>query len=661
MLSRRKPVRRLRGPGQVAGELDGREAAGVGVEREGPRRVVPALLLHDRDVDARAPQPRRGAGLEAADLEAEVAQLARQLRGGLLARAPRPRAPLADVDDAVEEGAGGEHDRPRPQGEAPRQLDAGDAHAGAAGAPLQEQPLDPPLAQVQARLPLEEALHREPVGLAVVLHPRAAHGVPARGVEGLGVDARRVRQPAHRAAERVDLAHELPLAEAADRGVAGHEGHGVEAQVQEERLAAHAGGGERGLAAGVAGADDDEVERTLGGGQGAGFPLRAELILPRASPPGSCRCAPPSVLAPLRAAGGPPLRATPSAPDDSNAGLRTALHQSAISLTSSQVRIVPSAHDRAHRPADFLGSREELLRFQDVSAQRVRRAGRQAAHRRRLHLPEPRRHEGDGRLHLLRRARLAPAPGRAAAARHGAAAGRGGAVPRPRLRGSSSPTSRPSRTPTPPSRASRRSGTRRSPSRRTSSGSRSGRGRTACRTRSSTPSPRAAPRARVFLELGLQSAHPATLARVNRLHAWEESVDAVERAAARGLAVVAHLILGLPGETPAMMRATARAVAALPVAAVKIHSLLVARGDAARGRVAPRRGAAARPAGVRRLGCGCPRTASRPRRDPAACRGRRPRSSSSPRRGRRTSSRSSGPSSAELERRGTRQGDRAAT
>jgi radical SAM protein (TIGR01212 family) len=85
-------------------------------------------------------------------------------------------------------------------------------------------------------------------------------------------------------------------------------------------------------------------------------------------------------------------------------------------------------------------------------------------------------------------------------------------------------------------------------------------------------------RARVFLELGLQSAHPATLARVNRCHGWEESADAVARAAARGLGVVAHLILGLPGETPAMMRATARAVAALPVAAVKIHALLVLEG-----------------------------------------------------------------------------------
>jgi radical SAM protein (TIGR01212 family) len=85
-------------------------------------------------------------------------------------------------------------------------------------------------------------------------------------------------------------------------------------------------------------------------------------------------------------------------------------------------------------------------------------------------------------------------------------------------------------------------------------------------------------RVRVHLELGLQSAHPATLARVNRGHTRAEFDDAVRRATARGIEVVAHVILGLPGETPAMMRETARALAALPVAGVKIHGLLVLDG-----------------------------------------------------------------------------------
>lgn len=85
-------------------------------------------------------------------------------------------------------------------------------------------------------------------------------------------------------------------------------------------------------------------------------------------------------------------------------------------------------------------------------------------------------------------------------------------------------------------------------------------------------------RVRVHLELGLQSSHPATLAATNRCHSWEESADAVRRAASRGLAVVAHVILGLPGESPATMRETARALAALPIASVKIHSLLILEG-----------------------------------------------------------------------------------
>ena len=54
----------------------------------------------------------------------------------------------------------------------------------------------------------------------------------------------------------------------------------------------------------------------------------------------------------------------------------------------------------------------------------------------------------------------------------------------------------------------------------------------------------------VWLELGLQSAHDATLARLNRGHNAACFSEAALRAASRGLAVVAHVILGLPGEGP---------------------------------------------------------------------------------------------------------------
>ena len=82
----------------------------------------------------------------------------------------------------------------------------------------------------------------------------------------------------------------------------------------------------------------------------------------------------------------------------------------------------------------------------------------------------------------------------------------------------------------------------------------------------------------VWLELGLQSAHDATLARLNRGHDAACFSEAAARAAARGLAVVAHVILGLPGEGPREMAATARYLARLPVHGVKIHLLYVDQG-----------------------------------------------------------------------------------
>jgi radical SAM protein (TIGR01212 family) len=87
-----------------------------------------------------------------------------------------------------------------------------------------------------------------------------------------------------------------------------------------------------------------------------------------------------------------------------------------------------------------------------------------------------------------------------------------------------------------------------------------------------------AKRTHVWVEYGLQSIHDRTLESMNRGHDAARFVDAVRRTSGRGLLVCAHIILGLPGETRADMLETARAVAALPVDGIKIHSLLALRG-----------------------------------------------------------------------------------
>lgn len=84
----------------------------------------------------------------------------------------------------------------------------------------------------------------------------------------------------------------------------------------------------------------------------------------------------------------------------------------------------------------------------------------------------------------------------------------------------------------------------------------------------------------VELELGIESTDDVALARVNRGHDFAASVDAVQRAAARGLFVTGHLILGLPGESRETMLAGAGRLSALPLSALKLHQLQLVRGTA---------------------------------------------------------------------------------
>jgi len=82
----------------------------------------------------------------------------------------------------------------------------------------------------------------------------------------------------------------------------------------------------------------------------------------------------------------------------------------------------------------------------------------------------------------------------------------------------------------------------------------------------------------VWVEYGLQSAHDGTLARINRGHDAGCFAKSVEAAAQKGIKVCAHVILGLPGESPEMMLETARFLSCCAVDGIKIHLLYVTRG-----------------------------------------------------------------------------------
>lgn len=79
----------------------------------------------------------------------------------------------------------------------------------------------------------------------------------------------------------------------------------------------------------------------------------------------------------------------------------------------------------------------------------------------------------------------------------------------------------------------------------------------------------------VWVELGLQSAHEETLIRIGRGHGVADFERAHAMLSGAGVPVCAHVILGLPGETPQMMIDTARYLNSAGVWGVKIHNLHV--------------------------------------------------------------------------------------
>ena len=87
---------------------------------------------------------------------------------------------------------------------------------------VDEQVLDRPLDHVEAVLRRDLPLHRRTVELAIRLRPRPLHCRPARPIEQPELNPRRIRDPAHQPVERIDLAHEMALAEPPDRRIARH-------------------------------------------------------------------------------------------------------------------------------------------------------------------------------------------------------------------------------------------------------------------------------------------------------------------------------------------------------------------------------------------------------------------------------------------------------
>ncbi len=224
------------------------------VVRERDDRVVAVLHLKAVEIDAGAQHPRGGAGLEPAQADAELPQRGGQERGGEHAVRPAFVRDLAHEDFAGQIGAGRKDDRLcRERGaEAGRQLPQ--------AAPARRDGDDLRLAQQQAGLALQLALHDFAVLAPVDLRPQRMDGRPLAAVQHPALDEALVGRAAHLAAERVELADEVPLRRPADGGVARAVSHRVQIDGENNRLTPQASRGEARLDSRVPRADDGHVD-----------------------------------------------------------------------------------------------------------------------------------------------------------------------------------------------------------------------------------------------------------------------------------------------------------------------------------------------------------------------------------------------------------------
>ena len=81
----------------------------------------------------------------------------------------------------------------------------------------------------------------------------------------------------------------------------------------------------------------------------------------------------------------------------------------------------------------------------------------------------------------------------------------------------------------------------------------------------------------VWVELGLETANDDVQRAIRRFHTLREFEDAAQRVKARGLLLVGHAILGLPGDGREGARRTAAALAAARCDGVKVHHLMILR------------------------------------------------------------------------------------
>jgi hypothetical protein len=218
------------------------------------RVQIARLFRQAREIDRAAVDTRRRSGLQPALRQLQFLQPRCQREGRRIAGATRRIVLQPDVDQAVQKRAGRQDHRLRAEADSRFGHDAGDAVA------RDLEIVDGLLKEAEIGLVLESSANRAPIEDAVRLRAGRANGGALRTVQNAELDSRFVRCRRHRAVESIDFLDQMPLADPADRRIAGHLPKRLDRMRDQQRSCAHPRCGERGLGACVAAADDDDFE-----------------------------------------------------------------------------------------------------------------------------------------------------------------------------------------------------------------------------------------------------------------------------------------------------------------------------------------------------------------------------------------------------------------
>jgi hypothetical protein len=81
----------------------------------------------------------------------------------------------------------------------------------------------------------------------------------------------------------------------------------------------------------------------------------------------------------------------------------------------------------------------------------------------------------------------------------------------------------------------------------------------------------------IIVEYGVESVYDKTLLKINRGHSFQQSIDAINETAKRGIKTGAHFILGLPGESDEDILNSLSTISSLPLTTIKFHQLQIVK------------------------------------------------------------------------------------